>query len=553
MDVIAPDSLPADVKECDFSLEGGERFRFESLVIDLAAGFINVDPEDVDHAIENCLRRIVDALGLDRSTLFQRSGDDLVVTHSWALPGLDPFPKMWGRSDLPWCFGQVMRGEPVIFSRLEDLPEEAAIDKAAIRRFGPRSNATMPLVVGGGVLGALAFGSMRVERTWAPAVLDRLRTVAHMVAGVLVRRHIEHDLRAALADVQQLRERLERENGYLREQARSSVGMARIVGQSRALQQTLSLVERVAPTDAGALILGETGVGKELIAEAIHARSARADRAMVKLNCAALPDTLIESELFGYERGAFTNASQKKLGRFELAHSGTLFLDEIGELNLGTQAKFLRAIEQETFTRLGGTDEIKVDVRVIAASNRDLEQMAKAAEFRPDLFYRLNVVSLFLPPLRERREDIALLLDHFVRLKAQEHSIAVKNLSPEVVDFFTSYAWPGNIRELENLVERLTILTPHETILLRDLPLGMRSTDQTATLKEDVLNGSRPLSDAVDEFERELIVKALQRTGFNQTKAASLLGTSRRILKYRIEKLKINDPNDSEAEVKLST
>jgi len=262
---------------------------------------------------------------------------------------------------------------------------------------------------------------------------------------------------------------------------------------------------------------------------------------------------LIESELFGYEKGAFTNASQKKVGRFELAHGGTLFLDEIGELNLGTQAKFLRAIEQETFTRLGGTDEIKVDVRVIAASNRDLETMAKAGEFRPDLFYRLNVVSLYLPPLRERPEDVPLLLDHFLRLKAQEHSMAPKSLSPEVVDFFTSYYWPGNIRELENLIERLTILTPHETIMLRDLPAGMRSTDQTATLKEDVLSGSRPLSEAVDEFERELIVKALQRTGFNQTKAASLLGTSRRILKYRIEKLKIHEPNDGGEEAKLST
>src|SRR5438093_11831894 len=305
-DIAAVPSGLADATGRRPRVEVGERLRFESLIIDLAAGFISIDPERVDQAIEDSLRRIVEALGLDRSTLFQRSGDDLVVTHSWAVPGLDPFPKMWGRSDLPWCFGQVMRGEPVIFSRLEDLPEEAAIDKAAIRRFGPRSNATMPLVVGDGVLGALAFGSMRMERTWAPAVLDRLRTVAHMVAGVLVRRHIEHDLRAALADVQQLRERLERENGYLREQARSSVGMARIVGQSRALQQTLSLVERVAPTDAGALILGETGGGQELIAEAIHARSARADRAMVKLNCAALPATLVEAELFGREKGAYT-------------------------------------------------------------------------------------------------------------------------------------------------------------------------------------------------------------------------------------------------------
>jgi two-component system response regulator AtoC len=359
-----------------------------------------------------------------------------------------------------------------------------------------------------------------------------------------LRLKVEH----ALEKIQLYRD-LER----LKEEVGRKYGVEHVIGKSKQIVDVFKAVSMVAAKKSTVLITGESGTGKELIARAIHYNSDRRAKPFVVVNCAALPDTLIESELFGYERGAFTNASQKKIGRFELAHGGTLFLDEIGELNLGTQSKFLRAIEQETFTRLGGTDEIKVDVRVIAASNRDLEQMAKNAEFRPDLFYRLNVVALFLPPLRERREDIALLLDHFLRLKAQEHSIATKSLSPEVVDFFTAYSWPGNIRELENLIERLTILTPHETVMLRDLPAGMRSTDQTATLKEDVLSGSRPLSDAVDEFERELIVKALQRTGFNQTKAASLLGTSRRILKYRIEKLKINDPNDSEDEAKLST
>lgn len=362
-------------------------------------------------------------------------------------------------------------------------------------------------------------------------------------------------------DVEELRMRVEhalekiqlsRELERLKEEVGRKYGVEHVIGRSKQIIDVFKAVSMVAAKKSTVLITGESGTGKELIARAIHYNSDRRAKPFVVVNCAALPDTLIESELFGYERGAFTNASQKKIGRFELAHGGTLFLDEIGELNLGTQAKFLRAVEQETFTRLGGTDEIKVDVRVVAASNRDLEQMARNAEFRPDLFYRLNVVSLFLPPLRERCEDIPLLLDHFLRLKAQEHSIATKTLSPEVVDFFVSYPWPGNIRELENLLERLTILTPHETVMLRDLPIGMRSTDQTATLKEDVLNGSRPLSDAVDEFERELIVKALQRTGFNQTKAASLLGTSRRILKYRIEKLKINDPNDSDDEAKLS-
>jgi DNA-binding NtrC family response regulator len=363
-------------------------------------------------------------------------------------------------------------------------------------------------------------------------------------------------------DVEELRLRVEhafekvhlfRELERLKEEVGRKYGVDHIIGRSKQIIDVFKAVSMVAAKKSTVLITGESGTGKELIARAIHYNSDRRSKPFVVVNCAALPDTLIESELFGYEKGAFTNASQKKVGRFELAHGGTLFLDEIGELNLGTQAKFLRAIEQETFTRLGGTDEIKVDVRVIAASNRDLETMAKAGEFRPDLFYRLNVVSLYLPPLRERPEDIPLLLDHFLRLKAQEHSMAPKNLSPEVVDFFTSYYWPGNIRELENLIERLTILTPHETIMLRDLPVGMRSTDQTATLKEDVLSGSKPLSEAVDEFERELIVKALQRTGFNQTKAAALLGTSRRILKYRIEKLKIHEPNDGGEEVKLST
>ena len=363
-------------------------------------------------------------------------------------------------------------------------------------------------------------------------------------------------------DVEELRLRVEhalekvqlsRELERLKEEVGRKYGIDHIIGKSKQIIDIFKAVSMVAAKKSTVLITGESGTGKELIARAIHYNSDRRSKPFVVVNCAALPDTLIESELFGYERGAFTNASQKKIGRFELAHGGTLFLDEIGELNLSTQAKFLRAIEQETFSRLGGTEEIKVDVRVIAASNRELELLAKTGEFRADLFYRLNVVSLFLPPLRERRDDIALLLDHFLRLKAQEHSISMKSLSPEVVDFFTAYPWPGNIRELENLIERLTILTPHETIALRDLPAGMRSTDQTATLKEDVLTGSRPLSDAVDEFERELIVKALQRTGFNQTKAASLLGTSRRILKYRIEKLNINDPNDVEEEAKLST
>jgi len=312
------------------------------------------------------------------------------------------------------------------------------------------------------------------------------------------------------------------------------------------------MVSLVAKRKSTVLITGESGTGKELIAKAIHFNSDRKNKPFVVVNCAALPDSLIESELFGYEKGAFTNAYQRKIGHFESAHGGSLFLDEIGEMPLGTQAKLLRAIETETFIRLGATEESKVDVRIIAASNRELEKLAREGGFRADLFYRLNVVSVSLPSLRERKDDIPVLVDHFIKLKARENSLAPKKLAPAVVDCLVSYPWPGNVRELENLVERLTILTPHETIALDDLPAEMRAEPSTGSLKEAVLGGSRPLGEAVDEFERAIIIKTLQKTGFNQTKAASLLGTSRRVLRYRMEKLQISDSPPAEDCAKLS-
>lgn len=336
---------------------------------------------------------------------------------------------------------------------------------------------------------------------------------------------------------------LSRELERLKEEVGRKYGGENIVGKSRAMTDVFKTVSLVAGKKSTVLIMGESGTGKELIARAIHYNSDRRGMPFVVVNCAALPDTLIESELFGYERGAFTNAYQKKIGHFESAHGGTLFLDEIGEMGLGTQAKILRAIETETFIRLGGTKESKIDVRIIAASNRELEKLVQAGGFRPDLFYRLNVVSLHLASLRERKEDIPLLLDYFLRLKAEEASVAPKTLSPEVVDCFMSYPWPGNVRELENVIERLTVLSPREIVTFQDLPQGMVHQDPSVSLREEVLKGSRPLSDAVDEFERELILKALQKAGFNQTKAAASLGTSRRILRYRMEKLKI--PGDS--------
>jgi formate hydrogenlyase transcriptional activator len=512
-------------------LEEAGSLRFESLVIDLAAGFINLSPDRVDLAIEDCLRRIVEALGLDRSTLFQRSGDDLMATHSWARPGLDPFPKVMARSELPWAFVRVMAGGDVVFSRVDDLPQEAEIDKALIRRHGPKSNASFPLRVGDDVLGVLAFGSMRTECVWSPAVLDRLRSVAHMVASVLARRHADQQLHAALAEVRELRERLERENTYLREQARGSAGAPRLVGQGPSMQRLLSLVERVAPTDAPVLIMGETGVGKELVAEEIHARSARADRTLVKVNCAALAPTLIEAELFGREKGAYTGALSRQMGRFELAHGSTLFLDEVCELPLDLQAKLLRVLQDGTFERLGSPRSMRADVRIIAATNRDVEQAVADGHFRADLYYRLAVFPVVVPPLRERHEDLPLLARAIVEEVGRKMGKRIDAIEDDSLAELRRYQWPGNIRELRNVVERAIILS--EGGLLRiERPQSRTKPAAASLMMEDV--------------ERSHIVRILEQTGWRvrgTQGAASLLGLPPSTLEARMTKLGIRRPS----------
>jgi DNA-binding NtrC family response regulator len=332
------------------------------------------------------------------------------------------------------------------------------------------------------------------------------------------------------------------------EELRTEVGkryqIDNIIGRSPQMQQVFKTVLTVAPLKTTVLITGESGTGKELIAKAIHYGSPRAAKPLITLNCAAIPENLLESELFGHERGSFTDAHSKKLGQFELAHEGSLFLDEIGEMGPGTQAKLLRVLEHAEFLRVGGTKPITVDVRIIAATNRNLAQAIKDGSFRPDLFYRLNVVSVHLPSLRERRDDLALLIRHFTHLKSQDMGIQEKTFKAEAVDALLRYPWPGNVRELENLIERLLVLSDGPTIALEDLPEQLRRSESTPTsMKEEVLAGRRTLGDAVDDFEREIIGEALVNTGYNQTRAADVLGTTRRILKYRMDKLGIDAPD----------
>jgi transcriptional regulator with PAS, ATPase and Fis domain len=323
-----------------------------------------------------------------------------------------------------------------------------------------------------------------------------------------------------------------------------------IAGESEKFREVISLVHRYAPYDITVLITGETGTGKEVIAKAIHYNSTRASGPLVAINCAAIPDNLLESELFGHERGAFTDAHARKLGHFESAHRGTIFLDEIGEMNPGTQAKLLRVLEQGTFTRVGGSQPITVDVRVVAATNRDLDKSMQDGTFRPDLYFRLNVVAIHLPPLRERREDLPLLIRHFLTLKSASIGSPEKQFDRDASDCLLRHRWPGNVRELENIVERALALSQQPTLGVADLPAQLADGHIALPLRE-IANGngngrSPSLSDAVDQLEHMLIIDALTQAEQNQTRAAELLGTTRRILKYKMDKLGIAGEDNQE-------
>ncbi len=320
------------------------------------------------------------------------------------------------------------------------------------------------------------------------------------------------------------------ENLQLRERLRVRDEFQSVVGQSPAMRRVYEVVDQVAGTDATVLLQGESGTGKELIARAIHHRSGRRDQPFVAINCGALPETLLESELFGYEKGAFTGATAPKQGRVELAHGGTLFLDEVGEMTPKTQVDFIRVLQEKEFRRLGGTKLIRVDIRVIAASNRDLEARVRVGQFREDLYYRLNVVPIFLPPLRERREDIPLLAETFLDELSQVHRRPQKRISRDALRLLVSYDWPGNVRELRNVMERLTITVQDDTIRPADLPAGVQFRDTTA--KTLTLPLGRPLR----ELEREVIRRTLQEVTSHREKAASILGISLRALHYKLKR-----------------
>ena len=521
-------------KEVEQALEN--RLQFEGLLSNLSARFVKIPPERVDSEIDYGLRQILEFFQVDRVGLMRSLPDKHVYRITHAVYAEDvpavPIGVELPTSIHPWAAEKLAeKHEVVSFSRLDDLPPEANVDKQKYAEWGIRSALDIPIITGGGVVHVIVINSVKRERVWPEELFPRLQLLGEIFVNAIERKHIRLELEKRLREIEELKQRLERENIYLREEVRLLVEHVGIVGQSVAMKKVLRQAEQVAQTDSTVLLLGETGTGKELLARAIHRMSSRKDRPMVTVNCASLPPTLIESELFGREKGAFTGALTKMVGRFEIADGSTLFLDEVGEIPLELQSKLLRVIEEGTFERIGSTKPLHVNVRIIAATNRDIEREVKKGRFRPDLFYRLKVFPILIPPLRERLEDIPPLVRVFVREFQKRMGKEVESIPKKTMQGLQSYSWPGNVRELRNLIEHAMILSRGKTLEV-DMPKHAPS-EIDAT-------------DKLEDMERKHIVAVLEKTGWRiggKGGAAEVLGLVRTTLNAKIKKMGIKRSN----------
>jgi len=439
--------------------------------------------------------------------------------------------------------------QPLVTSRVADLTRWPRLLER-VQPYGVESYCWLPLTTARQRLGTLVFTSKQPS-AYDAADMDFLQQVANQVAVAVENALAFQDIEAAMREIAALKDQLAQEKAYLEEEVRTDHNFGDIVGESAALRRVLKQVETVASTDSTVLICGETGTGKELIARALHELSPRKDRTFVKLNCAAIPTGLLESELFGHEKGAFTGAILQKIGRFELAHRGTLFLDEVGDIPQELQPKLLRVLQEQEFERLGNTKTIRVDVRLVAATNRDLAHLVAEGRFRSDLYYRLNVFPLLLPPLRERPDDIPRLVRHFTQRFARRMGRRIETIPSAVLEALGRYPWPGNIRELQNIIERAVILSHGPSLqvplgdLQKDEGKGMRdeAKQETPCLPPSSLlsTPSKTLADA----EREHIVGVLRETNWvvgGPKGAAARLGMKRSTLLNKMKKLGIARP-----------
>ncbi len=517
---------------------------FEDLLAELGAGFVNVSPDVLDQRINEALQRIVLFLGVDRSSVAQinKTAPGLRITHSWAVEGIDPLPPELDGSNFPYLSQTMQEGNNFVVSDITKLPDEARVDREFALSIGLKSVAVVPMQGAGEFLGLIAFGAIRKPREWPTQFVQRLGLVAEIIANALLQRQKELELNRVLDEVSELKERLEAENVVWREKDRRDRQTETLVGKSPAFLNIINQVDLVARTDSTVLILGETGTGKELIANAVHQRSSRANNPVIRVNCAALPSDLIESELFGHEKGSFTGAISQNIGRFELAHGGTIVLDEIGELPGDLQAKLLRVLQSGEFERVGSARTRHADTRVIASTNRDLRKMTTEGTFRSDLYYRLQVFPITVPALRERQDDIPLLAAYLVEKLRIKMGKKINHIPADLMSRLKQYNWPGNVRELENIIERSLIVSTGTSLVLEGLPaLGAPSLDASMTEVNSSAPTIRPLQDIEREYIRSVCVLCHWKI-HGKGNAADLLCINPNTLRSRMKKLEIERP-----------
>jgi transcriptional regulator with GAF, ATPase, and Fis domain len=506
---------------------------FEEMISGLSARFVNVSAGGLDREIEDGLGKVRTFLGVDRCGLFRFSPEtgEAQATHVSLADGIPAVPRRFNMRNLfPWIWDNLVRRREILHLHVRDFPPEASVDRANAEAIGVKTNLTIPILSEGSVKYAISVNSVLEEKIWPEEFIQRLQLVGEIFVNVLERKQADEALRQTMEEVQRLRDRLQMENVYLREQLRREDGQVHIVGESDGILKMLAEARRVAPTDSTVLITGETGTGKELLAQAIHDMSRRSDKTMVTVHCAALPPTLIESELFGREKGAYTGATTRQIGRIEVADGSTLFLDEMGDLPVDIQVKLLRVLQDGRFERLGSHQTRSANVRVIAATHRDLHAMVRAGSFREDLFHRLNVYPIEVPPLRERIPDIPLLVWLFVQEFNRKMGKSVDSISRESMERLQQYPWPGNVRELRNLVERAMIGCDTHTLTIEIPPAAPKPASAPVTM---------------EEAERNHILGVLKRANWRirgKNGAAEILGLPPTTLHSRMKKLGISRP-----------
>jgi len=514
------------------------KLRFEALLSEISASFARfMLPSDVDDQIERALGRIMDYFGGDQCALIAVDLEKRKtnISHAFFGEGLERVPPDTDLVSLfPWAFNNVLEGRCYCFADLDELPPEADVDRRSWMSMKVKSGLHVPLRVEDKVPYLIIVESHTRSISWSQETLNRLQILGEVFTNAIYKKRVEEELRKSYAEIAKLKDKLEVEADYLRAEVRAFRSHDEIVGQSEPLKRALALVEQVAPTSSTVLVFGETGTGKELIANAIHNNSPRQEKLMVKVNCASLPPSLIETELFGREKGAYTGALTSQMGRFELANGSTLFLDEISELSLELQSKLLRVLQEGEFERVGSPRTIKVNVRVIAATNRNLHEEVRKGKFREDLYYRLNVFPIVVPPLRERMEDIPMLVWEFVREFNEKMGRRINKIGKREMALLQTHSWPGNIRELRNVIEHAVIVSSGNELKVR--------------LPENISEG--PSSNmTLEEMEKRYIEDILKRTGWRikgDGGAAHIIGMNPSTLYSRMKKLGISSQHENE-------